>query len=59
MANGEEVTRSSGADGPPPLGQRLYDNMFLLLALGVVIMLLVYTGWGLWELVTMPKATLP
>jgi hypothetical protein len=44
---------------PPPLGQRLYDNMFLLLVLGVVIMLAVYTGWGLVELILMPPATLP
>jgi hypothetical protein len=42
-----------------PLGQRLFDNMFLLLALGLVIMFIVYTGWGLWELYTMPTATLP
>lgn len=42
-----------------PLGQRLFDNMFLLLALGLVIMLIVYTGWGLWELYSMPTATLP
>lgn len=42
-----------------PLGQRLFDNMFLLLALGLVIMFIVYTGWGLWELYTMPVATLP
>jgi hypothetical protein len=42
-----------------PVGQRLFDNMFLLLALGLVIMFIVYTGWGLWELYTMPTATLP
>jgi len=46
-------------DEQPPLLQRLFDNVFLLLALGVVIMLLVYTGWGMWELLTMPKGTLP
>ena len=46
-------------DERPPLGQRLFDNVFLLLALGIVIMLLVYTGWGMWELLTMPKGTLP
>jgi hypothetical protein len=39
--------------------QRLFDNVFLLLALGIVIMLVVYTGWGMWELLTMPKGTLP
>lgn len=43
----------------PPLLQRLFDNVFLLLALGVVIMLLVYTGWGMWEILSMPKGQLP
>jgi len=43
----------------PPLGQRLYDNVFLLLFVGMLIMLVVYTGWGLWEIMTMPQATLP
>ena len=42
-----------------PLGQRLFDNMFLLLALGMLIMFVVYTGWGIWEILSMPKATLP
>jgi len=43
----------------PPLGQRFFDNVFLLLALGMLIMFVVYTGWGLWEILSMPKATLP
>ena len=43
----------------PPLLHRLFDNVFLLLAVGLAIMLLVYTGWGMWELLTMPKGTLP
>lgn len=43
----------------PPLGQRLFDNVLLLLALGLVIMLTVFTGWGLWEILHLPKATLP
>jgi len=44
---------------PVPLGQRLFDNMYLLLVLGVVVMLLVFTAWGLWEILSMPKGTLP
>lgn len=44
---------------PVPLGQRFFDNMFLLLALGMAIMFIVFTGWGLWEIYTMPTATLP
>ena len=43
----------------PPLGQRLFDNVFLLLAVGMLIMLAVYTGWGMWEIMSMPQATLP
>jgi hypothetical protein len=43
----------------PPLGQRLFDNVFLLLIVGNLIMVAVFTGWGLWELLTMPAATLP
>ena len=44
---------------PIPLGQRLFDNMYLLLFLGVLIMLVVFTGWGMWEIFSMPKGTLP
>lgn len=44
---------------PLPLGQRFFDNMYLLLALGVAIMLVVFTGWGIWEVMSMPKGTLP
>jgi hypothetical protein len=44
---------------PIPLGQRLYDNWPLLLVLGVMIMAVIYTGWGLWEILSLPEATLP
>ncbi len=51
---------SSGTAGETkPLGQRLFDNVYLLLALGVLVMLVVFTGWGLWEILSMPKGTLP
>lgn len=42
-----------------PLGQRLYDNMYLLLALGVLVMLVVFTAWGVWEVLSMPADPLP
>ena len=42
-----------------PLGQRLFDNVFLLLALGLIIMFAVFTAWGLWEIYSLPPATLP
>ena len=47
------------APEPVPAGQRFFDNIFLLLVLGVVIMALLYTGWGMWEILTLPEATLP
>ncbi len=42
-----------------PLGQRLFDNVFLLLIVGIVVMAVIYTGWGLFEVTTLPPATLP
>lgn len=43
----------------PPLLQRLYDSPFLLLVAGIAVMVLFYTVWGLWEIVTLPQAPLP
>jgi hypothetical protein len=44
---------------PVPLGQRLLDRPFLLLLAGLVIMFAFYTIWGLYEILSLPKATLP
>ena len=46
-------------DEPVPLGQRLFDNVFLLLGAGLLVMFLLYTGWGLWEITSLPAAPLP
>ena len=42
-----------------PLAQRLFDNWVLLMIAGIVIMAVIYTGWGLYEVFTMPPAQLP
>ncbi|MDX1618465.1 MAG: hypothetical protein R3224_06745 [Balneolaceae bacterium] len=42
-----------------PLGQRILDNIWLLLALGLLVPIASYTIWGLIELLTMGEATLP
>ena len=42
-----------------PLGQRLFDNPFLLLLLGLVVMFGFYTVWGLIEIASLPQAPLP
>jgi hypothetical protein len=44
---------------PVPLGQRLLDRPFLLLVAGLVVMFAFYTLWGLYEIMSLPKATLP
>jgi hypothetical protein len=51
--------RPPAEDEPIPLGQRLYDRPFLLLAAGLVIMLVFYTGWGLYEIMSLTPAPLP
>jgi len=40
----------------PPLMQQLLDNPFLLLFLGVLIPMLVYTVWGVVDILTIPVA---
>ena len=58
MKDNDEA-RPEAQAGEIPLGQRLYDNWGLLMIVGIVIMAVVYTGWGLWEIYSIPKATLP
>lgn len=53
---GGEAPRTNEA---VPLGQRLYDKPFLLLVAGLVVMVLVYTLWGLVEIMSLPQAPLP
>lgn len=55
----DEARETSAGQPQVPLGQRLFDNIFLLLVAGIVVMLIVYTGWGLWEVLTLPPAQLP
>lgn len=43
----------------PPFWQQLYDRPFLLLTAGLITMFAFYTVWGLIEVITLPKATLP
>jgi len=52
-------------DPPPepservPLGQRLFDNPFLLLIACIVVMFVFYTGWGMLEIASLTPAPLP
>jgi len=42
-----------------PWGQRLFDRPFVLLALGLLVMVVLYTGWGLVEILSLTPAPLP
>ena len=55
----ERHPASSAEPEPIPRGQRFFDNVHLLLVLGIAIVFVLYTGWGLWEILTLPPATLP
>lgn len=37
-----------------PWPQRVLDNLWLLLAISIVVPGLMYLGWGLWELAELP-----
>jgi hypothetical protein len=41
---------------PVPLMQKLLDNPFLLLFLGVLVPMIVYTLWGVIDILTVPLA---
>jgi hypothetical protein len=57
------MTEPRPAGGPAeekvPLGQRLFDNVFLLLAAGILVMVLFYTAWGIWQMRSLTPAPLP
>ena len=55
----ETHSRAPLPEEPVPLGQRLFDNVFLLLGAGLFVMLVLYTGWGLWEITSLPAGALP
>ena len=50
------VPKDSGDNEKIPVMQRVLDNPFLLLFLGVVIPTVFYILWGVMEIVTIPIA---
>jgi hypothetical protein len=44
----------SSDEGPVPMMQKLLDNPFLLLFIGVASPAVLYLGWGIMEIVTIP-----
>jgi hypothetical protein len=56
MADSENNSASDPGDEPIPVLQRVLDNPFLLLFLGVVMPTVFYVIWGIMEIVTIPIA---
>jgi hypothetical protein len=57
MAEAEERgPESSGPEEPIPLMQRVLDNPFLLLFLGVTVPAVLYLIWGIIEIIQIPIA---
>jgi hypothetical protein len=50
------MSEHDDATGKVPLIQQLLDNPFLLLFIGVLIPMLVYTLWGVIDILTIPLA---
>jgi hypothetical protein len=44
------------ATAPVPWVQQLLDNPFLLLFLGVFVPMVLYTVWGVYDILTLPLA---
>jgi len=40
----------------PHFMQRVLDNQWLLLALGILTPMVLYTLWGLWDVINIPMA---
>lgn len=49
---------SDNANAPIPSGQAFYDNIGLLLFLGIVVPTVIYTVWGLIDVMTVPALPL-
>ena len=59
MSDSQTAGEASGSDGPAekiPFMQRLLDNPFMLLFLGVVVPTVFYLIWGILEVAQIPIA---
>jgi hypothetical protein len=56
MQRSETMSQSDDANEPVPWVQQLLDNPFLLLFLGVLVPMVLYTLWGVIDILTVPLA---
>ncbi|HWT16232.1 MAG TPA: hypothetical protein VN581_10650 [Patescibacteria group bacterium] len=50
------MSDSHDDDEPIPMMQKLLDNPFLLLFIGVMVPMVVYSAWGVYDILTIPLA---
>ena len=50
------MSHSDDANEPVPWVQQLLDNPFLLLFIGVMVPMVLYTLWGVIDILTIPLA---
>ena len=56
MSDKHSIDEQDEANEPVPFMQQLLDNPFILLFLGVMVPMLVYTLWGVIDILTVPLA---
>ena len=56
MTTDTSGARADDPNEPVPMMQQLLDNPFLLLFLGVMIPMVLYTVWGVVDILTVPLA---
>ena len=56
MADTDTTTTKTPAPEKVPLAQVFFDNIFLLLVLGLAVPVIFYTIWGLFEIASIPVA---
>jgi hypothetical protein len=59
VRHGRAASTEQGAamsDDDVPFMQKLLDNPFLLLFLGVMVPMVLYTVWGVYDILTLPVA---
>ena len=56
MTDSENTSPQNDEDEPIPAMQKLLDNPFLLLFLGVVMPTVLYLVWGIMEIISIPIA---
>ncbi len=56
LKKGLTMNETNADNEPVPLMQQLLDNPFLLLFLGVMVPMVVYTLWGVIDILTVPLA---